>query len=144
MKYDKVFMALMGAFSAHGDASRQIFNDLGLTESQPKILYILKYNEGIVQKEFAQLCAIKPSTMAVQLSRMEKEDLIRKESCYISGGKKAYQIYLTQKGKHIADSLTDRIDRLEDISFQGFSEAEKLKLLSMLEQVEDNLKNKKL
>lgn len=37
MKYDKLFMALLGASAAHGEASRQIFNDYGLTESQPKI-----------------------------------------------------------------------------------------------------------
>ncbi len=139
MKYDKFFMALLGASAAHADASRQIFNDLGLTESQPKILYILKFNEGIVQKDFASLCAIKASTMTVQLSRLEKEGLVERETCYVSGGKKAYRIYLTDKGKEIAESLIERIDNLEKTSFKGFSYKEKEQLLSLLERAENNL-----
>lgn len=138
MKYDKLFMALLGSSAAHGDASRKIFNDYGLTESQPKILYILDFNEGIVQKDFAQLCSIKPSTMTVQLARLEKDGLIRREICYISGGKKAYKIYLTKQGKKIADSLIERIDQLEDICFNGFTDDEKNQLLSLLERVEAN------
>ncbi len=141
MKYDKIFMAILGASAAHGEASRQIFNDYGLTESQPKILYILDFNEGIIQKDFASLCAIKPSTMTVQLARLEKEGLIRKESCYISGGKKAYRIYLTKRGKEIADSLIERIDNIEAVSFNGFTSEERTQLLSMLERVEGNLKS---
>ena len=138
MKYDKLFMALLGASAAHGEASRQIFKDYGLTESQPKILYILDFNEGIIQKDFAQLCSIKPSTMTVQLTRLEKEGLIRREICYVSGGKKAYKIYLTQRGKEIADSLIERIDKLEEICFRGFTEDERNQLLSLLERVETN------
>ncbi len=139
MKYDKFFMALIGVFAAHGDASRQIFNDLGLTESQPKILYILYFNEGVVQKDFAQLCAIKPSTMTVQLTRLEKDGLIRKESCYVSGGKKAYRVYLTDEGKRIAGALIERIDLLEETCFNGFSPEEQSVLLSLMERVEGNL-----
>ncbi len=139
MKYNKFFLALLGAYSAHGEASREIFNDLGLTEAQPKILYILKFNEGIVQKDFAQLCSIKPSTMTVQLTRLENDGMVRKEVCYVSGGKKAYRVYLTDRGRKIADSLIERIDRLEAISFGGFNEEEKKQLLSMLERVENNL-----
>lgn len=140
MKYDMIFMALLGATAAHGEASRLVFNDLGLTEAQPKILYILNGFEGMVQKDFANLCAIKPSTMTVQLARMEQEGLVRREACYVSGGKKAYRVFLTEKGKAIAESLTDRIQSLEDRSFQGFSEEERVQLLSMLERVEENLK----
>ncbi len=141
MKYEMLFLALLGASAAHAEASRQIFNDLGLTESQPKILYILNFNEGIVQKEFAKLCAIKPSTMTVQLSRLENEGLIRREGCYISGGKKAYRIYLSDKGKEMADLLIERIDKLEEIGFKGFNTSEKENLLSMLERVSENLKD---
>ncbi|MCR5213542.1 MAG: MarR family transcriptional regulator [Eubacterium sp.] len=139
MKYDKIFMALLGATAAHAEASRKIFNDYGLTESQPKILYILNFNEGIVQKDFASLCAIKPPTLTVQLSRLEKDGLIRKESSNVPNGKKAYRIYLTPKGKEISDSLIERIDKLEEISFKDFTKDEKNQLLTLLERVENNL-----
>jgi DNA-binding MarR family transcriptional regulator len=40
--------------------------------------------------------------MTVLLNNMEKQDLIRKEAKLVSGGKRAYCIYLTEKGKEIA------------------------------------------
>ena len=139
MKYDKFFLALLGASSAHAEASRRIFNDLGLTEAQPKILYILNAYEGSVQKDFAKLCGIKPSTLTVQLTRMEQEGLVRKEACQVSGGKKAYRLYLTEQGKALASSLEERIDKLEEQSFAGFSAEERQTLMQLLEKVEDNL-----
>ena len=80
--------------------------------------------------------------MTVQLARLEKDGLIRRESCYISGGKKAYRVYLTKRGKEIADSLIERIDNLEDISFKGFTAKEQATLLTLLERVENNLKGR--
>lgn len=73
MVHDKLFLALLGASSAHADASRKAFAELNLTEAQPKILYILRRTDGIVQKELAGICNIRPSTLTVMLSKMENK-----------------------------------------------------------------------
>ncbi len=122
LAHDKLFLALLGAYSSHADASRTEFINLGLTEAQPKILYI------------------KPSTLTVMLSKMEKQNYIYKDSCYVSGKKRAYSIHLTEEGKEKAEQLENIVELLENKGFTGFTTEEKNKLLDMLGKVEENMR----
>lgn len=140
LAHDKLFLALLGAYSSHADASRTEFINLGLTEAQPKILYILKRADGIIQKDLAKLCNIKPSTLTVMLSKMEKQNYIYKDSCYVSGKKRAYSIHLTEEGKEKAEQLENIIELLESKGFTGFTTEEKNNLLDMLGKVEENMR----
>lgn len=138
---DKVFMALMEAQNAHWEQARKAFQNLNLTEAQPKVLYILRVMEGCVQKELAKVCEIKPSTMTVLLERMEKAGYIKKEETKVSGGKRAYRIYFTEIGKKLSDKIDVIIEDLELKSMQGFSEKEKEQFFSLLNRISNNLKD---
>lgn len=81
--HDKLFLALLRAYSSHAGASRTEFIKPGLTEVQPKILYILKWADCIIQKDLAELCNVKPSALTVMLSKMEKQSYIYKDTCYV-------------------------------------------------------------
>jgi len=139
MIHQKLFLALMGASSAHAESSRKKFAALGLTEGQPKILYILLTKDGVVQKDLAEICGIRQSTLTVLLSKLEEQGYIYKEICYVSGRKRAYEIYLTAQGREMAENLNEVVEDLESKSFAGFSEKEKVALLEMLARVEENL-----
>lgn len=141
MLYNKLFLALLGASSAHAYASRIEFANLGLTEAQPKILYILNRADGIVQKELAELCNIRPSTLTVILSKMENQNYIYKETCYVSGKKRAYKVCLTEKGKEKAEQLEHIIEKLENKGFEGFTEEEKQTILKLLKRIEKNMQS---
>lgn len=138
--HNKIFLALLETSSAHAELSRNEFYKLTLTDGQPKILYILRRQDGYVQKELAKICGIRPSTLTVLLSKMEKSNLIRKEREIVSGGKRAYKVYLTNEGKDMADKVEDIVEKMEERSFKGFSPDEKNQLLKMLGRVSDNLK----
>lgn len=140
MAYDKLFLALLGTSSAHADASRKEFAELGLTEGQPKILYILRRNPDILQKDLAALCGVRPPTLTVLLQKMEAKNLIYKETCSVSGGKKAYKIHLTDEGKAISERLEVVVENLEERGFSGFSPDERKTLLNLLCKVENNMK----
>jgi len=140
MSYQKIFIALMGASAAHAECSRKEFATLGLTEGQPKILYILLGKDGVVQKDLAEICGIRQSTLTVLLGKLEEQGYIYKETCYVSGRKRAFEIYLTEQGREMAEKLNDAVEELECKSFDGFSEQEKVSLLEMLARVEENLK----
>ncbi len=137
---EKLFWALIKAQSAHAEASRIVFNRLGLTEGQPKILYLLRRNDGIVQKELAGICGIRQSTLTVLLEKLEGKNLIRKEKTYVSGMKRAYQIFLTDEGKAKAEELEVEVERLEEQGYRGFSEEDRDMILKLLAQVEKNMK----
>lgn len=136
---DKLFLALMEAYSMHAESSRMIFQKYNLSAGQPKVLYILNIKDGYLQKELAKICKVTQPTMTALLNNMEKQDLIRKEKILVSGGKRAYCIYLTEKGKEIANEVDKNIEELEHVGFNGFSDEERHLLLEMLGRVSENL-----
>lgn len=141
MSHEKLFLALLRASAAYAEASRVEFAKLDLTEGQPKVLYTLRRANGIVQKELAEVCKVRQSTLTVLLTKMEKQGYIYKESCYVSGRKHAYQIYLTDEGWKKAEELEVVVEDLEKQGFAGFSEEEKKNLLILLTRVEENMYN---
>ena len=56
----KFFLELINTQTAHWNLARKGFSKLGLSDGQPKIFYILYFAEGIVQRELAEICGIKP------------------------------------------------------------------------------------
>lgn len=136
---NKIFLALMETQAAHWTQSRKEFQKLSLSDGQPKILYILREFNGCVQKDLADMCKIKPSTMTVLLDRLEKEGYIEKSPVFVSGGKRAKGIFLTDTGRAMADKVYFLMEELEHKSLAGFSEAEKQALFLMLERITGNL-----
>lgn len=140
---EKFFLRLLAVSSAHAEMSRNAFTELGLTEGQPKILYILRRNDGIVQKDLADYCGIRQSTLTVLLTKLEAQGFIHREACHISGGKRAFKIYLTDEGHLISNKLEDVVDELEHRCFKGFTIEEHSQLLHMLAKIEENIKDEK-
>ena len=139
--YDKVFIALMNTNAAHWEQMRGCFEQMGLTEGQPKVLYVLRAVEGCVQKELAGACRVRESTLTVLLRKMEDKGYIRKEKVVVSGSKLANAIYLTDFGRELSDRIDEKVEELERKSFEGFSEKEKKQLFKLLYRVENNLKS---
>ena len=138
----KFFQLLLNVSAAHAQRSRELFQTLDLSPGQPKILWNLRLKEGYVQKDLAAKCKIAPPSMTSLLRGMEQKGLIRKEKLLVSGGKRAYSIYLTDKGRELADIVSVEIDKLEDICFQGFSDSDQKTLFELMERVNENLLKK--
>ncbi len=138
-KTDKIFIALLRVSGVHAAASREHFARMNLTEGQPKVLYILRRNEGILQKELASLCNVSQPTLTVLLDKMMKRGFIKKEVCSVSGGKRGYQVFLTESGKEKAEELENVVEELEAKSMKGLSEEEVDLLLTLLAKVQENL-----
>lgn len=63
----KLFLVLLAATSMYAERTREEFQKLGLSDGLPKILYILAGENGCVQKDLADMCKVRPSTLAVML-----------------------------------------------------------------------------
>ena len=96
-------------------------------------------NDGIVQKDLAEKCNVEPATMTTLLRKLLSDGLIRKETTYISGGKRAFTISLTALGRSTAKKVNQIVDSLEVLCYQGFSEDEKLLLVELLDRITKNL-----
>ena len=77
--------------------------------------------------------------MVVLLSNMEKRGMIRKEVDHVSGGKRAYRIYLTEEGRRLAEQVDRVVEEIEQKSFAGFTEEEKDQLITLLGRMTENL-----
>lgn len=135
----ELLASLVKASSAHERSCWAEFQKLDLSPGQPKVLSRLRYQEGYLQKELAAFCRVEPATMAVLLANMEKKGLVRKETTHVSGGKRAYRIYLTEYGRELAEKVDAMVDEVEIKSYQGFTQEEKDQLISLLGRLAENL-----
>ncbi len=140
--YDKLFLALMGASAAHAEASRAVFARLGLTAGQPKVLYILRRGDGLVQKRLAYLCGVTQPTLTGVLAGMEKKGLVRRERTAAEGCKTAVRVFLTEEGRRTADILEEEVEALEARGFAGFSPEKREEILQTLCKITENIRQK--
>ena len=136
---EQLIVSLISASSAHQKSCWGGFRELDLSPGQPKVLSRLRYQEGYLQKDLAALCHVEPATMVVLLSNMEKRGMIRKEVDHVSGGKRAYRIYLTEEGRRLAEQVDCVVEEIEQKSFAGFTEEEKDQLITLLGRLTENL-----
>ncbi|MBP3568422.1 MAG: MarR family transcriptional regulator [Lachnospiraceae bacterium] len=134
-----IFLALMDTQKSHWNRSRKGFQELDLSDGQPKVLYILRALDGCVQKDLAKACDIKPSSMTVMLDGLEKKGYVKREETKISGGKRAYKVCLTEEGREMADKVFWLMETIEEETFEGITEEERLQLFSLLRRVRENL-----
>ena len=136
---EKIFLSLMRACNAHHDKARIGFRALGLSDGQPKVLYVLRRTPGIFQKDLAKYCSVTPSTMAVLLSKMENRGLIFREDYMVSPGNYAKKVYSTDLGNQKTDELELLIQNLEETTLSGLTDEEVETLFSLLRRITVNL-----
>lgn len=134
-----LFLSLMDTQKSHWNRSRKGFQKLDLSDGQPKVLYMLRFIDGCVQKDLARACDIKPSSMTVMLDGLEKKGFVRREETKVSGGKRAYKVHLTNEGKEIAEKVFRLMETIEEETFEGITEEEQQQLFSLLRRVRENL-----
>ena len=134
-----LFLSLMDTQKSHWNRSRKGFQELDLSDGQPKVLYILRVMDGCVQKDLAKACDIKPSSMTVMLDGLEKKGYIRREETKVSGGKRAFRVCLTNEGKEMAEKVFWLMETIEDETFEGMTVEEQQQLFSLLKRVKANL-----
>ena len=131
--------ALIDASSSLQKSCWAGFRALELSPGQPKVLSRLRYQEGYLQKDLAALCRVEPATMVVLLNNMEKKGMIREEVDNVSGGTRAFRIYLTEVGRALAEKVDRVVEEVERKAYEGFSEDDRTQLVSLLGRLVDNL-----
>ena len=140
MKDNYLHVLLITASALHRDRSRKQFQKLNLSDGQPKVLSVLLAMEGCLQKDLAEACHVKAATMTSLLKNMERNELIIKKKEFVSGGKRAYRIFFTEKGRKLAKKVNCIVGKIEEESFLGFSNKEREQFLELFSRVAKNLK----
>lgn len=114
--------------------------DTNLTSGQPKVLDYLLFHDGAVQKEIAEACHIEPATITSVLLGMENKGLIVRKN--LNGNRRSLYVYLTDKGKALAEQVELKFGSIEEKALAGFSDDDKEMLIGFLTKMNNNLREK--
>lgn len=114
--------------------------DTNLTSGQPKVLDYLLFHDGAVQKEIAEACHIEPATITSVLLGMENKGLIVRKN--LNGNRRSLYVYLTDKGKALAEQVELKFGSIEEKALAGFSDDDKEMLIGFLTKMNKNMREK--
>ena len=130
---------------AHRSAVHSQLQAAGLGEvGHPMLLSILETSQGSdsdccchAQRDLADLLHISPAAVANSLKSLEKGGYIRREPS--AGDARRNLVLLTEKGAAAVHNCHSIFDRVADQMLEGFSEDEKLQLISFRRRMLHNL-----
>ncbi|PKM93496.1 MAG: MarR family transcriptional regulator [Firmicutes bacterium HGW-Firmicutes-1] len=130
--------ALFGqVIRAHFQLSHALLEKLGVYPGQPPLLFALRNQEGLSQKELASKLNIKPATMTVMLKRMENAKLI--ERIHDKTDQRITRVYLTDEGRVLQEEAHEVMKVIHRECFQNFSQEEEEFLKKMFVKMRENL-----
>lgn len=136
---DTVLSLLMRVTHAYFQKNFQQLNSIGLHPGQPPMLWHIFKDEGLSQKELASRLKVKPPTVNVSLQRMERADYICRRQD--ERDQRVSHIYLTEKGRRLAERIGGIMKGNNSRMTQGFTEAEVCLLTRFLKQMVVNIES---
>lgn len=111
--------------------------EFGVYPGQIPVLARIVQKEGSSQKEIADFLHIKPPTVNVTISRLEKAGFVCRR--HDKKDQRISRIYMTEQGKNIVEHAMDKIKTNEKVLFENFDEAELCLLRRFLCQILENI-----
>lgn len=115
----------------------QKLQQLGIHPGQVPMICIIHSQEGINQKELADMLHIKPPTVAVAVKRMENAGILTRKQD--QNDARITRVYLTEEGKKVAQEILVQVDEDERVLTAFLSEEEKRTALNLLEKMIQSL-----
>lgn len=112
--------------------------DKQIYPGQPKLLSVIKDNEGIPQKELTKKMCVKPATITGMLAKLEANGYVYRK--VDESDKRMMRVYLTPEGHNLADEARIFIDEFTKELFSDFSEDEVVTMRHLINKMVNNLK----
>ena len=112
---------------------KEEFDRYDVTPQQFGLLAFLWREDGLSQTELSALSQIDRTTMGGIIDRLEKEALIERR--HHPEDRRAYQIFLTPKGKSLEDEYCAAANRLQDRVNAPLTTEEQTTLILLLEKL---------
>ena len=114
-----------------------VFEQMGLLFGQPPVLFALWQQDGQTQSELAKRMNRTPATVTSTLSRMERDGWVVRRTD--PSDHRVQRVFLTQKARDIRVEAEKQMQRLDELTFSGFDDVERVLLRRFLLQIEQNL-----
>ena len=100
---------------------------------QGRILHVLWENDGISNRELSKKSGLAMSSLTTMLERMEEKNLLIRKFCPTD--KRKILIFLTNYAKSLKSEYDEISDKMNEISFEGISDEDRLAFEATLEKV---------
>lgn len=115
----------------------QRLRPLGFGMAYLPTLMALEEDGALLQKHLAERARVEQPTMAALLARMERDGLIARDPH--PDDKRASQISLSARARQSLPVALRQLTEIADRATEGFSEAERATLMTLLQRVVNNL-----
>ena len=122
---------------AHRNLAESRLNALGLYAGQEAILLRLMEEEGPSLGELAGALGVEAPTMTKAVQRLEKGGFVRREADPEDA--RVSRVYLSPTGRRLGPEITAVWQAIEAQLTAGLTDAERVLLQKLLEQLVDNL-----
>ncbi len=121
----------------HRNVMRRFFQSCGMFNGHPVMLFVIRQNPGLTQKQLAEKLEIAPASAAISLRRMEEAGLVRRTPD--ERDHRAVHLYLTPAGIEMDNRCVQGKAFSTEILFRDFSSEELETLSGFLGRMKQNL-----
>ena len=121
----------------HRRTMHRYFCSIGMFNGHPHMLFHLRRQPGITQKELAGRMEISPASVTTSVRRMEAAGLVRREGDEKDG--RVIHLYLTPEGEAMDTACAHGRDFMMDTLYRGLSDEELGTLYALLGKMTENL-----
>ena len=107
---------------------------------QGKVLVMLAENDGVSQKLLTEQSGIRPASLSELIIKLERNGLVERQRN--EEDKRNRNVYLTEEGRALAETIKSRKDESADFLFDVLSEEEKETLTVLFDKLITSLEDK--
>lgn len=107
---------------------------------QGKVLVMLAENDGVSQKLLTEQSGIRPASLSELIIKLERNGLVERHRN--EEDKRNRNVYLTEEGRALAETIKSRKDESADFLFDVLSEEEKETLTVLFDKLITSLEDK--
>lgn len=131
------FAAFMRAMHSHRQLVLMKLRERGTPPAQAFCMRALASNEGITQRDLAEMMHIARPTLTVMVQKMERAELVRRQ--VDEEDQRFTRIYLTEKGRSMQDEAHEALEDMIASAFGAMSEEDQRELTRLLGELDLNM-----
>lgn len=140
MEQNEFYQVFRGLRETHRQVIHERFRAIGLSRGQPKVIEYLFSHDGCIQKELADNCQVKASTVTNILATMENQKLIIR--CSSDQDRRVLRVFLTPLGFEMAKKIREVNRDVDKLALASLSQSEQEAVLGLMEKITANLKER--
>lgn len=133
----QVFRAFHRAIHAHRQLMVQIMAERDISPAQALCMRVLGHNDGVSQRDLAEILRVSRPTVTVMVQKMEKAGLVERR---VDMADQRYtRIYLTDEGWHAHADMHELLDEFVAETIGPLSEEDQRELERLLGLLNENM-----